>query len=50
MKPAYDPAALKQRMQEQTKHLKRLLVNLPDHDAITDVFDYIVGAQYGLIV
>lgn len=48
MKPAYDPAALKQRLQEQAKHLKRLLVDLPDHDAITDVFDYIVGAQYGL--
>jgi hypothetical protein len=48
MKPAYDPARLKQRMQEQAKHLKRLLIDLPNHDAITDVFDYIVGAQYSL--
>jgi len=48
LKPAYDPAPLKQRMQEQAKHLKRLLIDLPDHDAITDVFDYVVGAQYGL--
>jgi len=35
-------------MQEQAKHLKRLLIDLPNHDAITDVFDYVVGAQYGL--
>jgi hypothetical protein len=48
LKPAYDPASLKQRIQDQAKHLKRLLIDLPDQEAITDVFDYVVGAQYGL--
>ena len=35
-------------MQHQAKHLNRLLIKLPDHIAITDVFDYMVGAQYAL--
>lgn len=49
MKPAYDTANLKQQIQCQAEHIKALLVTLPDHDAITDVFDYVVGAQYGLV-
>ncbi len=49
MKPAYDAAHLKQELQRQAEYLKALLVTLPDRDEITDVFDYVVGAQYGLM-
>jgi hypothetical protein len=48
MKPSYDVAHLTQRLQQQAEQLKALLVRLPDHEAVTDVFDYVVGAQYGL--
>jgi len=49
MKPSYDTAGLMKQLQQQADVLKALLISLPDHDAITDVFDYIVGAQYGLV-
>lgn len=49
MKPSYDVALAKQRIQTQAEYLKALLVTLPNHEAITDVFDYLVGAQYGLM-
>jgi len=49
MKPSYDAAQLTKRLQQQAENLKALLVSLPDHGAITDVFDYVVGAQYGLM-
>lgn len=49
MKLSYDVALTKQRIQTQAEYLKALLVTLPDHEAITDVFDYLVGAQYGLM-
>jgi hypothetical protein len=49
MKPSYDASHLRQQLERQSVHLRALLVKLPDHDAITDVFDYVVGAQYGLM-
>jgi hypothetical protein len=49
LKPIYDAAELKQQLEQSADNLKTLLIKLPDHDAITDVFDYVVGAQYGLM-
>jgi len=49
MKPEYDAEKLKQQLQRPADDLKALLVRLPNHDAITDVFDYVVGAFYGLM-
>ena len=49
MKPSYDVARANQQIQSQAEYLKALLVTLPNHEAITDVFDYLVGAQYGLM-
>lgn len=49
MKPSYDAPQLQQQLKQQAEYLKALMIRLPDHDAITDVFDYLVGAQYGLM-
>jgi hypothetical protein len=49
MKPSYDVVRTKQQIQRQAEYLKALLDTLPNHEGITDVFDYLVGAQYGLM-
>ncbi len=39
---------LHSRIQSDAARLKSLLIGLPNHDAITDVLDYVLGAYYGL--
>jgi hypothetical protein len=48
MKPKYDASEMQLRVEAPAKDLKSLLITLPDHYAITDIFDYILGALYGL--
>ncbi|MFL6437687.1 MAG: hypothetical protein ACJ71Q_08920 [Terriglobales bacterium] len=48
MKPNYDPVAMKATIEKSAEDLRQLLIQLPDKDAVTDVFDYMVGALYGL--
>jgi hypothetical protein len=39
---------MKERLVRMGLWLHSLLKTLPDHDAITDTLDYVVGAVYGL--
>ena len=38
-----------EQLNEYGRSLHNLLVELPDHPAITDTFDYVLGALYGLV-
>jgi hypothetical protein len=48
MKPTYDVSAMRLKVAAPANDLRNLLMTLPDHEAITDTFDYILGALYGL--
>ena len=41
-------STVKGRLEKMGKRLHDLLKDLPDHDAVADTLDYIVGAVYGL--
>jgi hypothetical protein len=36
------------KLETPANDLRSLLIALPDHEAITDIFDYVLGALYGL--
>src|ERR1700732_2736263 len=48
MKTSYDVSAMRLKLEAPAKDVKKLLIALPDHDAVTDILDYTVGALYGL--
>jgi hypothetical protein len=48
MKTSYDASAVRLKLEAPARDLKKLLMALPDHDAVTDILDYVVGALYGL--
>jgi len=48
MKSPSSNCHLEEQLKSSAEELRRLLIGLPDHEAITDVFDYILGALYGL--
>jgi hypothetical protein len=48
MKPSYDPSAMRMKLKTPANDLKSLLMSLPNHEAVTDTFDYVIGALYGL--
>lgn len=48
MQISYDRFAVRLKLEASATDLKALLIALPDHNAVTDVLDYVVGALYGL--
>jgi hypothetical protein len=42
------PKTIPARLAEFGAALRQLLLQLPDHDAVTDTLDYVLGALFGL--
>jgi hypothetical protein len=49
MTPAYDAPEMRAQLRNQANDLKQLAIELPDHEAVTDVLDYVIGALFGLM-
>jgi hypothetical protein len=43
------PEKIIEQLEEYGRLLHNLFVELPDHPAVTDTFDYVLGALYGLV-